>query len=398
MSIKKPHYEYDNDTGIRTGTINIRGKTLKTPLKSIEPNRFLNQYPLSGHIHGINEIFKSVRGIKSEENKKRIHCIEEIRKDSSKEARFNGELNYFPTNNNNEINICFMGFEDTRFPDKNELRFLTTRSYCYSSDLVPFPVLSNIKNFVDISRFDEYLNFLERCYAEIDLINNKAKMGVIQTQLGAAFIDDILKFYVDHDITSYFFDFGGSNITTKYPMIVDFYKMLKEYSIEDETFLYALNPARGKAGHKKSIVNSKDVIAYGYGFDILGRYQPPFVPPNAPPIDITKRKFRVINKEDYGYHNVIGNEFESIYPKDSSIPLAALKNIHVEYSRTGRAYLDMSLVNLFNVEQKGLEARKLPTIVKENETKDYLSIKEHVDPKDMHNILEFRENVDSKKK
>jgi hypothetical protein len=393
----KSNYKYDTETGIRVGTVKIKNKSLKTPIKAIEPNKYLEKYPLNKNILGINEIYKSVRGIKAEESKKKIHTIEELRKDASKDSKFsNGLNNCFNAPNKNDITFCFMAFEDSRFPNKEELRFLTTRNYCYSSDIVPFPILSSIKNFVDINKINEYIEFLERCHTEIDLINDKSKMGIIPTQLGQIFIEEILDFYVNHDIISYFFDFGGSNITSKYPMIIDFYKSLKEYGIVDETFLYALNPGRGKAGHKKNIINSKDVVSFAYGFDVLGRYKPPVVI-GTPPVNLSMRKLRVLNKEDYGYHNVIGEEIDKIYPKDSSIPLEDLKKIKINYTKSGYPYLDTQLINLFNIEQKGLEALRLPTFVKENSTKEYFSKKEFVDSKDKSNILEFRKKVNSKK-
>jgi hypothetical protein len=403
MTIKiKTDFSYCDDTGIRFGKLRIGKKTIDTPIKSLELAKLKADTQIAQEVKGINEIYRTFKNelAQNKESTQRRCSISNYLHDGKKDSELAYKLNSLTnfTNCEEEVNISFMGFEEPRFPTPDELRFLATRSYCYSSDVVPFPILTKINDFVDVNNIGEYLSFLENAHHEYSLMNNKAFMGILPMQMGQVLINKIIDFYIDHGINAFACDFGGSTFTTKYTTVVDNYKMFKEYEMLDNAFFYSVNVNPGRTGHDKSIINAKDILGFGYGFDVLGRSQlkAPFNKKGKPPVDLSSQKLRLFDKESYGYCKVIGGDIESIFPSDSSVPLDQLKEIQPKLTKKGNLSFDTKLASIFNIEQMGLEAKNLRIVHEDSGMQDYLSNKNFIEIKDFKHICNLRRDINIK--
>jgi len=399
----KTKYTYDNVTGLRCGSVKFHRKKIHTPIKAVGLKILRNNYPMNEEIRGINEIYQTFPG-KTKYNKYRKPWkigIEDYRNDGAKNTGLTNRLNTLmgKADHDREATICFMGFEGQRYPDKDELRFLTTRGFGYSTDVVPFPILTDVAKFVDIDNYSKYIDFLDRALEELEIRNEKPLMGIIPIKLGQVIVEEIMKFYINNNVTAFCVDFNASSVSTKYPDIIDIYKTINDYDIDGDGFLYSINASVGRASQKKSVIDAKDILSFGYGFDVLGKFQSPPIPIDAAQkFNTSDKRLRVFNKEDYGYYKVIGSDIKKIYPKGSGVPLDDLIKIKVKTSPKGNTYLDRSISNHFNMEQQGLEAHRLYKIIKNDEAKKYIDKKLHIDNRDKKKIFTMRYEIDTKQR
>lgn len=396
----KTSYTFDSISGLRVGTVSLGDKKIETPIKALELSKFKPNLSLNKKIKGVNEIYKSFPSETRYTKSRDIWrwSINDYRKDGSKNTNLTHNLEQMSNkvDKDKELTICFTEFDGDRYPNKDELRFLATRSFCYS-DIVPFPILSQITKFVNINNYPEYLTFLKTMAEEYQKLNDHPLMGIIPIKLGNIIVNDIVDFLIDNDITAFCVDFGGCTITSKYPDIVDFYKKLDDYGLIEGSFLYSINTSAGRASHEKPVISAKNILSFGYGFDVLGRSQPPPIPAKKT-ISTDERRFRIFNKKNYGYYRVIGSDIKEVFPNDSSIPLEILTNIKVKVRKGGETYLDNSIPNLFNIEQQGIEALNLRQIIKEEEAQKYIEQKKYIDRKDKAQILTMQKNIKAKQK
>lgn len=285
-----------------------------------------------------------------------------------------------------EITVCFLGFDGNTYPNNDELRFLANESF-YHSDIVPLPIISKLKKRVNRSNFSEYKRFLQRAYEEYSTLNNKRLMGIIPN-LSQAFVEDLVDFYVGKDMNSFFFDFDGSSPSTKYASIINFHKRLNDYGLVGDCFVYSLNSSIGRG--PKPVIEAKDILSYGFGFDVLGRYEPPPIPSGVKP---PTPRIRFFNKEDYGYYGILWSDIGSFYPKDSYIPLQTLKNVKPKPNKDGDPVIDYTVPSLLNLEQKGLETLRLRKVIDSGEIGHYIDSKKYINKKDKKNLMEMKNNV-----
>jgi len=173
------------------------------------------------------------------------------------------------------------------------------------------------------------------------------------------------------------------------------FRRLKDYGLIEEGFLNAINTSPGRFLKKKSVINSKDVLCYGFGFDTIGRRHRPLRMPKEvwEKIDRTSDKFRLFHKDDYGYYKLMEtSQIDDVYQFDSSLPRSVFTSPRLTTRRSMNRY-----ENMYNLEQLGLESFRIRNIVKEDSPREYLSQKQYVKRQDVRKIQKFKRDVEKNK-
>ena len=253
-----------------------------------------------------------------------------------------------------------------------------------------FPNITQAIKGEDESGFSKYQIFMEIAIDFLRSFNEKPIMGIIP-RLAYGFIADLVDFYVNKDINAFCVDFECHNPTTYKQALLTCFRELKDNDMLDNSFIYAHNVTSGRFVKGKSVVNAKDVLSFGFGFDAMGRRHRGLPPPKEgwPKIDTLPNKLRLFNKDDYGYYKILNvNEIRGMYPIDSSISIGTFtKRFSVRNPTMQRCE------KLFNIEQLGLEAFRLRNIVKDYNPKEYLDMKPYVKKQDVKLIKRFRDDI-----
>jgi hypothetical protein len=122
------------------------------------------------------------------------------------------------------------------------------------------------KNGVNVER---YLNLSKVFVEAASVRNSKPILGSIPQSIPPGKLDEVIKFYIDRDITSFVVDSHGRTfISTSW--IRTFQRNLEEYDIEKECVLYSINAFQGIIRKTKSSTEAKDFIGFTAGFDVMG--------------------------------------------------------------------------------------------------------------------------------
>jgi len=152
----------------------------------------------------------------------------------------------------------------------------------------------------------------------------------------------------------------------------------------DECYIHGINANIGKLSQKKEVINTKDIMGFGYGLSSLGRYKSP---PVGGEIDMSSRRIRVFNKEDYGCYRVTEEDrLDNLYPTDSKIPKDRMKDSLLNK-------MDYDIQRLFTSEQQGLEAYRLRKIIDGQDAMQYLDSKKYVDANEKLNIKKMHDDL-----
>ncbi len=217
-------------------------------------------------------------------------------------------------------------------------------------------------------------------YEKIEQLNNKPVGGIIPF-IPYAYMRDLANFYLDLGINFFCFDFEGKNPLVLKDNVRTFFRAITQEESLSNCSFYALNANPGKFG---DITSAKDILSFGFGFDILGsnhrrRAIPAFVAKLK-----REPKVRLFNKQAYSYHNCREeHEVANIYSPDSSIQVNSLKG-ESKYYRFKKAY---------NMEQQGFETLQLKQIIGEEKLLAYLNTKNQVKDSDKKQIKEFSEKT-----
>ena len=367
---------FDDDLYLNSKKLKVNHKMVQTPIKSINVNDLRSDVDLDYSFS--NEIFKKftkdsladyVSGIK-DAGKIHLDINRNIRKTSS-----------------DELNFCFTTLNHTKFPEGKEIDLLTNISYIYS-DATPLPLVHNFFNGKeDIPKaFDEFTQFMGQCIDSINRLNNKAIMGVIPSSLPAYYIQRLVEFYHDNNITSFAFDFENKTHGRLIGHLREMMISIIDLDILDESFTYSCNTQRGRPSKTSDVIKARDILVYNFGFDIVGNNHMPL---NIPLAKSEKFKnsanIRLFSGNDYGHHKYDNfNDLGESYPySKTSIPIDFL-------NPEGNLKRSRDCQKLFNNEMFGLELLKYKKFLKGSEsTLDYLEGKNQI--RDDLNILkEFR--------
>ncbi len=361
------------DSLYKTQKVSIGNKSFKTPIKGIDLKKSISGVLINAEIRGINEIY---RKFKAEGIKRAIS--------TNREQEINNELNRLIRKQASEeqVNICFIEFDELRLPSKEELEYLTNLAYVHS-DITPIPLIpkfSKRKNFTE-NEFKQYASFVKEAVKTIGVLNHKPLMGIIPLSIPSVFLDSLIDLYISEGINAFCIDYEGASLAGKLTNIRQILKTFKLKKISEDTLVYSLNLASGRFPKDREIVPAKDVLSFGYGFDVLGgthiqKRLPPEIRAKLLSMkDIINNSVRLFNKEDYGYYKTDKKEIiEKIYPKDSSLPLSFFEQTKKK----------PNVDKFFNQEQIGLEAVNLRGLIKEEQKLlGYLSKKLYVEKDDL---------------
>jgi len=369
--------EIADDSLYKTQRVQIGSKSIITPIKVMDLNRFLPGVPINDSVKGVNEIVKKF-------NSERINTATS----TNREQEINNEINrkFRSHSSEEEVNFCFAEFEEDKIPTEDELDYLTNLSHVHS-DITPLPILQKhfkgVKN-EGVQKFESFHKFVKDAIASINVLNHKPIMGIIPMAMPSQFIPTLMDTYANEGIHSICLDYQGSTVGSSLTKIRKITKTIKQRGLLEKTFTYSLNLGPGKLPKSKTVVPAKDILSYGFGFDAIGgihvqKKLPPEVRQKILSVqNIFENSLRLFNKENYGYYRTNDNSIiQKVYPTDSKIPINLLQNINT----------NSKVDKLFNQEQQGLEAVNLRRVIKERvEMLKYLDKKEYVEKNDIKNL------------
>jgi len=370
VALKTHRISSDEETLYHSTEISVGNKVIKTPIRAIEPKLITANLDLHSSIKGVNEIYKVL-------NESRIDLITS---DTSKLAQFNKDLVRLASKTTaQEITLFFAEYETTNnsFPKEITLEYLS--DVCHgNSDIIIPPIISKIDK-KSAYPYDEYKHFLRMFYEKIEQLNNKPVGGIIPF-IPYAYMRDLANFYLDVGVNFFCFDFEGKNPLVLKDNVRTFFRAITQEESLSNCSFYALNANPGKFG---DIASAKDILSFGFGFDILGsNHRRRAIPASVAKLK-REPKVRLFNKQAYSYHNCREHEVANIYSPDSSIQVNSLKGEN-KYYRFKKAY---------NMEQQGFETLQLKQIIGEEKLLAYLDTKNQVKDSDKKQIKEFSEKT-----
>lgn len=365
--------EVDSNSLYRTQKIKFSSSlSVTTPTKTIPLDKIKLKDPLNKNSRQLNEIFKRFTADK----------IKEANEDNEK---FN-ELEKWFNSQNNKISdgsstLCFIDFNEKRMPTDEEIEFMTELAYC-NSDITIIPTVNHFNNPKQTEiEYEDFKNYLSRSIEIIEQLNNKSIMGVIP-KLAPKKVSDLINFYQSEGINSYSLDLAGSNPISSSMRIFKVLKTLNKMKVLEKCYIHGHNVGM-RVNKTTDVIPAKDILGFGTGLSSLGEKRTIFKP-NRSFLEQIKtnpvNKFRLFNKEDYGYWKSISvEELKNVCPEDCSLPFTEFNNPS-----------KMNYVQkVFNVEQLALESHILKGVIAESpdESLDYVKTKKYVVQDDI-NLLE----------
>lgn len=383
VKVKVSKQIFDDEVYIRSEKLKINNKSIQTPMKSFTLNDLRKDVKLNDEIKKVNEVFKKF-------SKESLQDYVSGKKDITKvHKKINTD---FKKISSDELNFCFTYLDYTKFPEGKEIDMLTNVSYIYS-DATPLPLVHNLfKPNQDAEKsYDKFTDFMVECIDSINRLNNKPIIGIIPSSMPPSYIESLINFYHDNDITSFAFDFENKTHVGLTDHLREMMISIIELDILNESFTYSCNTQRGKASRGSDITKANDILVYNFGFDIVGdSHMAMKMPPDA-----AKRlknrnptSIRLFNNDDYGhyrYDNV--SLIEDFYPHEKT-------EIPIEFfNPEGNIARSRNCQKLFNNEMFGLELQKYNRLLKENESAlDYLKTKNQIKD-DLINFTQFRSYI-----
>ena len=385
--IKVSNFEVADDLFLKKQEVNIGGKKFQSPIKTIDASKLRSDIQIVDKVKGLNEVCKFF-------NEKRLkEYITGVRDESS----INGELNRKIGKTKPETaTICFVGYEDPKFPEEKGINFLMNLAHEFS-DATPLPLMPKLfkndeRDFV--TKLEDYKKFMKNCIDSINRLNNKPILGIIPEIIPSGYVADLVNFYYENDITAFVYDFKGKISGGMRTKIREMMIAFKELDLLEKSFLYAINASTGKMIKEAPVVRAEDILTFGFGFDALGdQHVRRAFPPDVARMLRERMKtqkplIRLFNDKDYGYYKTSDlSILENIYPEDeTSIPFDDFKVHNVKFK---------SSQGLFNSERIGIEAIKYQSLIKEapSKTSNYFKIKKYVREKDVKDLGKFRKEI-----
>lgn len=374
---------FDDDVYIRSEKLKINNKSITTPMKSFTLNDLRRDVKLNEDVKKVNEVFKKFSKESLEDFVSGKKDITRVHKDINKD---------FKKISPDELNFCFTTLDYTKFPEGKEIDLLTNVSYIYS-DATPLPLVHNLfKPNQDAEKsYDKYTDFMIKCVDSINRLNNKPIIGIIPSSMPPSYVESLIDFYHDLDITSFAFDFENKTHVGLTDHLREMMISIINLDILNESFTYSCNTQRGKASRGSDIIKANDILVYNYGFDIVGNSHMGIKIPKSAAEKLKKRNptsIRLFNNEDYGHYRYDNVDLISqFYPHEKT-------DIPIEFfNPEGNVSRSRDCQKLFNNEMFGLELLKYNQLLNEDEsTLDYLKTKDQIKG-ELNTFMKFREDI-----
>ncbi|XRO75085.1 hypothetical protein ACO3TA_06810 [Methanocaldococcus sp. 28A] len=326
----------DENLMFRSLDIKVGSKTMATtPIKVSPP-----EHPISP----INEVYKKFS----------IDKLKKCNIDNSIETKTNQEIRKCLIAD--KLNMVIVDYTSDILPKKEHLEVLMDLQY--NGDVVITPIFSKlVKTLKEEKLKNTFIKLTNQCIEIANTLNNKTIVGIIPAKMPRQFIEDIIKNYVDKNITHYIIDLDRRTISANTSWIIKLFRTIHDNGILDETLLYCVNGSEGKFLKNAEVIPAHDFINSGFGIDILGlKHVPPQLPPEvwAKLKNIKKEEiYRIFNRNTYGYHKV-----------------------NVEILQNLGLFPNQNTVKIYNIEKQFDEAIYLQNLLKEESTvEQYVSSK-----------------------
>lgn len=346
----------DSELMFKNLDIKIGNKSVTTPEKASYKENSVSQ---------INEIYKrfSIDGGRSAR-------LKEILSSESYESKINNEIKRCMNSN---VNLLFVDYADMKTPDDAYIETLSDIQYVYS-DAVITPSFSNIvRNMTGDELIDTYLNRTNKYLDIVETLNNKCVLGNIPFKIPRLNIRDIFENYCNRNITSFVIDFDGKCVETTLPKMRMLMRLMKDYGLLEDSFLYGINSYEGKFAKNAVEIPAKDFISMGYGIDILGmNHIPPRMPSESWKNQPKNETFyRLFDKKIYGYTKKTSEDLKNM----------GISNNHSDVKKFNNTEQCKETLNIRSLLQKE------PTL------EGYLTLKSQVEEKTLSNIKKLHKEA-----
>jgi len=375
----------EDETLYKSKRIRIDGKSFETPIISYDMTVFRSMERVAPQTKGLNEIYQLMGTEKVP--------IEKLMSDTKTEKDFDIRLQtkFNRTDSANEVNIGILENESLSYPSEKELDYILKTAYIIS-DIVAIPNFRSITTNIDSDyQFSEYTKFLETVLSNADSYKNrKPIMGVIP-KLSYTNTEKLVNFYVDKGLNAFYVDFAARNSITAQRDFLHVFSVLQKRDLIEKSFVYAFNVDAGRLSKNATVVNARDILSYGFGFDAMGRKHRRVKASSETwrKINTLPNRVRLFNRYDYGYHRILEvDKIKGIYPAGSCISLERLlNNFRTNVQELRRCE------NVLNSEQLGLEANNLKGVIKNEKPTKYLADRKYVKAIDLKIITKFRDSL-----
>lgn len=364
-----------DDTNLRCLEVSIGKSKLLTPSKSLGAD-FVSNTKLPNNLSSqFNEISKSFKP----------DTIEKIRQNPEASRKKNNEFKKMYNNGANLPTISFIDYKTTEpvFPTDDEINLLTNFAYTYS-DITPIPAVPKCATNLSFETIDSFLDYLRRSIESIEVWNNKPIMGYLPF-VGSLFLEEIIELYIDNGINAFYLDFnrkGFSDLTA----ITSIKKKLGQLGYAENHLIHFINMDYGKMNKEAQVLPARDFLGFAHGLDSMGDVHRTlgFAKKNiVKPTPATIEKFRVFNRDGYGYYRIDMGELEGmlVYPEEA---MYSSKDILSERVMARKK----NMLKLVNFQEQKKECDLLQVIANEDEkhSYDYFDSKKFIDKKDLKKI------------
>lgn len=365
-----------DDTNLRCLEVSIGKAKVLTPSKSLGAD-FISNTKLPDKLSSqFNEIYKSFDNV----------TIDKIRQNTELSRKKNNDFKKLYNNGSDLPTISFIDYKnktnDLAFPTDDEIDLLTNFAYTYS-DITPIPAVSKCATNINLKTFDSFLDYLKRSIESIEVWNNKPIMGYIPF-VASLFLEVIVELYIDNGINAFYLDFnrkGFSDLTA----ITSIKKKLGLLGYAENHLIHFINMDYGKMNKEAQILPARDFLGFAHGLDSMGDVHRVKFGKNKPktPSPSTPEKFRVFNRDGYGYYRIDMGELGgiSVYPEGAMYSSADILSQTVKKKQR-------NMLKLVNFQEQKEECDLLQLIVNEEEkhSYDYFDSKKFIDKKDLKKI------------
>jgi len=365
--------QVDERTFYGVKKVNIRGKSIDTPKKSVNLENLREDIGI--HAELLGEIYKPF-------DRERI---ESLIMDEEKQLKFNYDMNKLVKKAqlfSVEMMIFIPGLGYLN-PSENELTFIIATQKQYS-DFYVVPTVERLNKLMKSGSFSiqDYINLIKDYLSLLEGYPEKAVMGMVPINIPYQFIGDLMSFYLDKGIESFCIDVGGRVALSLAQQIIEVQRTLLKNKID--AFIHATNINIGRAKKGSNVITAKDVLSFGLGFDSIGdNHLRPYI---RDAIKNPGMNLRLFDKDAYGYHKIQEvREIMEIYPADS--------RVKPEYLLDDSLYRRRKAQTTFNYEQIGMETERLRRVMDERAVGSYVKNKRYVDDDSFKAITKVKESV-----
>ncbi|MCW3129781.1 MAG: hypothetical protein N2V75_06780 [Methanophagales archaeon] len=365
--------QVDERTFYGVKKVNIRGKSIDTPKKSVNLENLREDIGI--HAELLGEIYKPF-------DRERI---ESLIMDEEKQVKFNYDMNKLVKKAqlfSVEMMIFIPGLGYLN-PSENELTFIIATQKQYS-DFYVVPTVERLNKLMKSGSFSiqDYINLIKDYLSLLEGYPEKAVMGMVPINIPYQFIGDLMSFYLDKGIESFCIDVGGRVALSLAQQIIEVQRTLLKNKID--AFIHATNINIGRAKKGSNVITAKDVLSFGLGFDSIGdNHLRPYIRDD---IKNPGMNLRLFDKDAYGYHKIQEvREIMEIYPADS--------RVKPEYLLDDSLYRRRKAQTTFNYEQIGMETERLRRVMNERAVGSYVKNKRYVDDNSFKAITKVKESV-----